>query len=69
MRANVGHGICSLLGVTASGLFLAGGVSATSLSVHVYRTARRAGQDDHRQAEAQGGFRLPVVLGAAPLRR
>ena len=34
-----------------------------------FDTARRAGWDDHRQAEAQGGFRLPVVLAAAPLRR
>ena len=34
-----------------------------------FDTARHAGWDDHRQAEAQGGFRLPVVLGAAPLRR
>ena len=42
-------------------LFLAGSVSATSLSVHVCRTARHAGWDGHRQAEAQGGFRLPVV--------
>ena len=40
---------------------LAGSVSATSLSVHVCRAARHAGWDGHRQAEAQGGFRLPVV--------
>ena len=35
-------------------LFLAGSVSATSLSVHVCRTARRAGWDGHSQAKTQG---------------
>ena len=38
------------------------GASGGRFGAGSFDTARRAGWDDHRQAEAQGGFRLPVVL-------